>query len=278
MIPKTIHYVWVGGNSLTPLADKCMESWKKYCPDYEFKKWDESNFDITINQYCKEAYNAGKYAFVSDYIRLFVLVNFGGVYMDTDVELIKQIDNFLVHQAFSGFESENAVPTGIMACEKGFTLFNEMLAEYNDRKYIMANGEQNVTSNVVYITKLLIEKGLQLNNCFQIIDGFALYPNDVFCPKDFSTHLIRITENSHSIHHFAGSWLPEEEYHYVSLTRRIYNFYGENIFSKTLVRLLFIMKIIKKQGFMEAVKFCQSKTKKKKIKKYARNFSYYTSL
>ena len=118
MIPKIIHYCWFGGNPLPPLALKCIESWKKYCPDYEIKIWDESNFDININKYATEAYEAKKWAFVSDVARLWVLYNYGGIYMDTDLEVIKPLDEFLYHKAFSGFEDEVNIPTGIIASEK----------------------------------------------------------------------------------------------------------------------------------------------------------------
>ena len=118
MIPKIIHYCWFGDKELPKLAKKCLASWKKYCPDYQIKCWNESNFDVNSNQYVKEAYENKKYAFVTDYVRLYALYNFGGVYMDTDVEVIKNIDDFLNCKGFSSFESTNLVPTGILASEK----------------------------------------------------------------------------------------------------------------------------------------------------------------
>ena len=123
MIPKTIHYIWFGGNPLPEDAKRCIDTWKKYCPDYEIKEWNESNFDVAQNDYIKEAYEAKKWAFVSDYARLKVLVEYGGIYMDTDVEVLKPLDRFLSERAFSGFEDADAIPAGIMACEKGFELF-----------------------------------------------------------------------------------------------------------------------------------------------------------
>ena len=118
MIPKIIHYCWFGGKELPELAKKCIASWKKYCPDYEIIRWDESNFDLESCQYVKQAYQSKKYAFVTDYVRLYAMYTQGGVYMDTDVELTKNLDKFLDHQGFSGFESEAQIPTGIMAAEK----------------------------------------------------------------------------------------------------------------------------------------------------------------
>ena len=149
MIPKIIHYIWVGGKPLTPLAEKCIQSWKKNCPDYEIKRWDESTFDINQNQYCKEAYESKKWAFVSDYIRLKVLFEYGGIYMDTDVEVIKPLDEFLVHPAFSGFENNTQIPTGIMAAEKNNKWIENLLNDYNHRHFIKEDGSFDYTTNVL---------------------------------------------------------------------------------------------------------------------------------
>mgnify|MGYP003320684427 CR=1 FL=1 len=210
MIPKIIHYIWFGGKPLPKLAKKCIKSWKKYCPDYKIMRWDENNFDINMFQYTKEAYESKKWAFISDVVRLYVLVNYGGIYMDTDVEVIKPLDEFLRHKAFSGFEDSVHIPTGIMACEKGNPIFKELLGDYKGRAYILANGKTDTTTNVVTITNLCLKLGLEQNDNFQIINGFALYPHDWFCPKNCMTNQIELTENSHTIHHFAGSWLDKK--------------------------------------------------------------------
>jgi mannosyltransferase OCH1-like enzyme len=120
MIPKVVHYCWFGRGPMTSLAEKCLASWKKYLPEYELMLWDEDNFDINIVPYVKEAYESGKFAFVTDYVRLYVLFNFGGIYLDTDVEVLKSLDNMLYLPAFSGYESNkySSFPTGIMASEK----------------------------------------------------------------------------------------------------------------------------------------------------------------
>lgn len=206
MIPKIIHYCWFGRNPLTDLAQKCIASWKRYLPEYKIMEWNEDSFDITENQYVLEAYNSKKWAFVTDYVRLKALVEYGGVYMDTDVEVIKPLESFLVHQAFSGFEDADSVPTGIMACEKGYQFFADLLRTYDNRHFILEDKSMDITTNTTYITNFCLSRGLKLNNQLQIIDGFALYPNDYFCPKDPDTNQIHITENTHTIHHFAGSW------------------------------------------------------------------------
>lgn len=211
MIPRKIHYIWFGGNPLPQEAKDCIASWKKYCPEYEIVRWDEANFDLGQNSYVEEAYRAKKWAFVSDYARLWILVNYGGVYMDTDVELLKPIDSMLNHRAFSGFESNNAIPTGIMGCEKGYTLFRELLDDYDGRHFLRKDGTFDLKTNVVAITSYCLKKGLVLNNSYQVIDGFALYPSDWFCPKSHETGAINCTGNTVAIHHFSGSWMDESE-------------------------------------------------------------------
>lgn len=208
MIPKVIHYIWFGGNPLTPLAEKCISSWREFCPDYEIVRWDESNFDDGGNRYFREAIEAKKWAFASDYARLKVLVENGGFYMDTDVEVLKPLDRFLSDEALSGFETESRVPTGLMACRDSFPLFARLLHDYDDRNFIKSNGQLDLTTNVTLITNACLEEGLVLNGEKQTVAGFTLYPKDWFCPKDHDTGRIELTENSHTIHHFDGSWLP----------------------------------------------------------------------
>lgn len=214
MIPKIIHYVWVGGKPLTPLAEKCIESWKKLCPDYEIKRWDESTFDLNENQYAKEAYESKKWAFVSDYIRVKVLYEYGGIYMDTDVEVIKSLDKFLKHPAFSGFETETFIPTGIMACEKGNLWMKTLLEYYNDRHFIFENGEMDLTTNVVSITENTkkLYPDMVLDGKFLELKDVVFYPKEYFCPIDYETKKCLKTKNTHTIHYFAGSWMPKKTF------------------------------------------------------------------
>ena len=208
MIPKIIHYCWFGRGQKPAQALMCIESWKKYLPEYELKEWNEDNFDINQNQYVREAYENRKFAFVTDYVRLYALYHDGGVYMDTDVEVIGSYDQFLHHNAFSGFETDGNVPTGMMAAEKGSVWAKELLDQYNDRKFVQEDGSLDYTSNTFVITKYMVGKGLVLNNKYQDFPGLCtLYPADYFCPKDHRTGKIKCTKNTICIHHFAGSWL-----------------------------------------------------------------------
>ena len=208
-IPKIIHYCWFGKAPLPEQAIKCIQSWQKHCPDYEIIQWSEENFDINSNQYVKGAYEAKKWAFVSDYVRLYALVEHGGVYMDTDCEIIKPIDCFLKLEAFSGFQQKNEVPTAIMGCSKNQPFFKELLNSYNDRTFLLDNGEYDFTTNVSTITNACAQYGLKFNNKKQTISGFTLYPTEYFCPLNWQTGKLKKTNNTYAIHWFAGSWVDE---------------------------------------------------------------------
>lgn len=208
MIPKKIHYCWFGRGEKSPQIKKYIESWHRFLPDYEFKEWNEDNFDINSNQYVKESYEARKFAFVTDYVRLFAIYSEGGVYMDTDVEVLGSYDPFLHHHAFSGFETDSNVLTGMMAAEKGSIWAKELLDGYKDRRFIKPDGSMDMTTNTSVTTHYMLGKGLVLNNKYQDFPGLCtMYPAEYFCPKDHRTGKIHCTSKSVCIHHFAGSWL-----------------------------------------------------------------------
>lgn len=211
-IPKIIHYIWVGGNKKPASVEAYIESWKKYCPDYLIVEWNEKNYDIAANRYAREAYQSKKWAFVTDYMRLDVLDRFGGVYMDSDVEVLKPLDRFLDEPAFTSFETgdpdQTLMPTGMMAACAGNAWVRYLKTYYdNDRPFILSDGSFDLNANTVTITRMTREKyGIKMDNTLQRTADFVIYPSDYFCPKSWSTGKITLTKNSHTIHHFAGSW------------------------------------------------------------------------
>lgn len=230
MIPKTIHYCWFGRGEKPKLAQKCIASWKKFCPDYEIIEWNEDNFDVHKNCYTEEAYNSKKYAFVTDFVRLYVLYNYGGIYMDTDVELLKPLDSFLRYEAFSGFESAQFVPTGLMAAKEGVPIIGELLDYYNDKHFVKQNGELDLTTNCVSITQIMCKHGLKLNGQFQTVNGFTLFPQEYFCPFINETGELKKTEKTVAIHWFNKSWLPLSTRIRSRITRVFHRFFGVDCF------------------------------------------------
>jgi hypothetical protein len=209
IIPKKIHYCWFGRGDMPKLALKCIESWKRILPDYQIKRWDENNFDININEYVRQAYRAKKYAFVTDYVRLYALYSEGGIYMDTDVEVLKSLDKFLHHEVFTGFESSDKIQTGLIGAKPQNSWIKENLLVYENKGFIKADGSYDMKTNVILITEMSKKMGFKKGNEFQIFgDGVAIYPTEYFCPIDYRTNELNLTNNTYAIHHFAGSWLP----------------------------------------------------------------------
>ena len=249
MIPKIIHYCWFGRNPLPPLAVRCIESWRRYCPDYEIKEWNEDNFNLNYNDYVKEAYEAKKWAFITDVVRLHALFTEGGIYMDTDVEVLKPLDNLLRYEAVSGFETETRIPTGLMACREGHPLFGELLHEYDGLHFKRPDGSLDLTTNVTRITNTCSKYGFVPNNTLQTVKSFTLLPKDYLCPKDSQTKVINITPNTLTIHHFDGSWVSEED-KYASVLNRKLLFIPKNVRGY----MAKFMAIAKYQGIIIALK------------------------
>ena len=176
MIEKTIHYCWFGGKPKPKSAIKCINSWKKYCPDYKIVEWNENTFDLNSNAYVKEAYENKKWAFITDYVRLFAIYNFGGIYMDTDVEVLKPLDQFLDCDGFTGFESERNMVTGIMAGAKGSKMYKVLLDYYQDKHFVNPDGSLDLTTNTETITKIFLEKGFVQNNQLFGRKCYVFYP------------------------------------------------------------------------------------------------------
>lgn len=208
VIPQVIHCCWFGGKPLTPLAQKCIESWNNHLPEYPIITWNEKTFDVDSVPFTQEAYSCKKYAFVSDYVRLWALYHYGGIYMDTDVEVISDLDKFMNFQAFSGFEQKNYMPTGIMAAVPHHPWIHCMLEHYRGRSFFNPDGTMDLKPNVIFMTELAEKEfGLKRGNELQILkDDVHIFPNDYFCPMVWETREIKLTPNTHTIHHFAYSW------------------------------------------------------------------------
>jgi mannosyltransferase OCH1-like enzyme len=210
MIPKQIHYCWFGGNPLPDSAKKCIESWKKFCSDYEIIEWNESNFDVNCCEYVHEAYEAKKWAFVSDVARLYIVAEHGGIYLDTDVELIKPLDSLLKYNGFMGFEEKQYVALGLgFGAIKGNPLVCELAESYRSLSFIREDGSYNLKPIPHYTTEIMEKHGLQTNGKFQMIDGVAVFPKEYFCPFDYNTGKMNITPNTYSIHWYDASWYDE---------------------------------------------------------------------
>lgn len=234
MIPKVIHYCWFGGNPLPKSAQKCIASWRKYLPDYEIKEWNESNFDVNIIPYTAEAYKAKKYAFVSDYARFWILYKYGGLYFDTDVEVIKNMDNIIVKGPFMGCEKRNincltkspAIAPGLgLGVTPGFPLYKDLLNIY-DKKHLFSRLGKIEETIVGITTRLLEERGLEQDNegIWHCLD-LNIYPEEYFCPKNYYTGELVITPNTCSIHHYTATWHKNTKTFLEKLKNRLHLMY-----------------------------------------------------
>lgn len=219
-IPKTIHYCWFGGNPLGPDEMACIESWKKYLPGYEIKLWNENNWDVDCCDYVREAYSAKKWAFVSDYARLDIINRYGGIYFDTDVEVVNAIDDILEHGPFLGMETmglDGGLGTvnpglGFASCPND-PLLDEVLAEYAGEHFIKSDGSYNEKTIVDRTTEIVNRCARIFPDGFWHANGFTVYPVEYFNPKDYLTGSIVLTDNTRCIHHFSMSWFtPRRKY------------------------------------------------------------------
>jgi mannosyltransferase OCH1-like enzyme len=212
-------------------------------PDFELVLWNEASFDVHAVPFTKEAYESKKYAFVSDYVRLFALASQGGIYLDTDVEIIKPLDEFIKYQAFGSFETPSVVQTGVVGSVPNGTLINNMFSYYQDRKFISADGIMNQTPNSKILTDILLVEGLILNNMHQSLPSFELFPTEYFCPINQATQEIVVTKNTYCIHYLSGSWLSKKD----RLSRALKVFLG-TVFGYNIVNNFrsFYIKVVKR--------------------------------
>ncbi len=210
VIPKKIHYMWLGKKPLPDNLQKCINSWKKYCPDYEIIQWDESNYDISKNDYMKQAYETGSYGFVPDYARLDILYEHGGIYMDTDVEVVRSLDDLLYQQAFCGVEKWQTMNFGgCSGAVKGHEAIRQFLDCRKNLSFLYEDGSQNRTTCGFYDTNVAIRNGYIINGKTQNIMGMNIYAFDYFHPYDYMSGQTVQTRNTYTIHRFNGGWLDE---------------------------------------------------------------------
>ncbi|MBD5232777.1 MAG: glycosyl transferase [Bacteroidales bacterium] len=240
MIPKKIHYCWFGRNPLPESAQKCIASWRKYLPDYEIIEWNEDNFDVNSIPYTTQAYEAKKYAFVSDYARFKILYEHGGLYFDTDVEVIKPMDDIIAAGSFMGFEINpggkrpfGAIAAGLgMGADRELPLYKKILDYYKTLNFIQPDGSYNYTDAVVNITtREFIKAGLEDKPGIQRIENITIYPDDYFNPFDDITGKLRKTHNTHTIHWFSKTWLNENPWR-TRISRLFHRLFGVNTVSR----------------------------------------------
>ncbi|MBR6261907.1 MAG: glycosyl transferase [Prevotella sp.] len=230
---KTIHYCWFGRNPLPASAKKCIESWRRHFPGYEVREWNEDNFDVNIIPYTRDAYAAGKYAFVSDYARFWILYHHGGLYFDTDVEVIRPMYDLIANGSFMGFEKDDVkhaekapvIAPGLgLYAELGNSVYAEILSHFEQMSFYLPDGTFNSYTMIPMVTELFQEKGLVLRDEQQTVAGITIYPNDYFNPFDDITGVLRKTPNTRSIHWYAKSWIDNNKpwlVHFKRLVRRV---------------------------------------------------------
>ncbi len=230
-IPHKIHYCWFGGNPLPTLALRCIASWRKFLPDYEIICWNESNLDIRgCCEYVQEAYESRKWAFVSDYARFKILYEQGGVYFDTDVEVIQSVDDIIEKGPFMGLEKSSnqeniSVNPGLgIAANPGLKIYKEILETYQKRHFLQRDGSLDLTTVVTSTTTLLKKYGLKNQFGIQYVGGIYIYPAAYFCPIDSATHFCSLSPETRTIHHFSASWWGEQEKYIFSLRLKLYRF------------------------------------------------------
>jgi len=207
MIPKKIHYIWYGKKEEPEILKSCLESWKKVCPSYEIIRWDESNFDVGISVFTRRAREFGKYAYLADYARMWIIYTHGGIYLDVDIELIKPFNKLLEYEAFFSFQDHKRINLGNGFGAKKENVFLLRLMQFYDNSISRSiHADYSITSPEVD-TPFFVKNGLVNNNKLQIIDNCIFLPNDYMSPKSFYSKRIYLTSNTISIHHFDGTWV-----------------------------------------------------------------------
>lgn len=208
MIPKIIHYCWFGPNEKPEIVRKCIKSWEKFCPDYEIREWNEKNYDISkAPLYVRQAYEAKKWAFITDYARLEIVYNHGGIYLDTDVELVRSLDDFLQYDAFFTFDCDASIATGLgFGCRKQAEILVDLMADYQTIPFLLDDGRYDRTPCPERNMRVFLRHGLKQEDTFQMIGNIAFFPSEYFSPMSFHDMVLRQTENTVAIHWYAATW------------------------------------------------------------------------
>ncbi len=229
MIPKKIHYCWFGRGDKSSKMQKCMESWKNICSEYEIIEWNEDNFDIHLNKYTEMCYEQKKYAFLSDYVRLLIIYEHGGIYLDTDVEVIRSLDELLNNKAYFGFEDNEHVNTGVgFGAEARNEVVKSMINEYDE----LLEGEHGTIGCPILNTKALLEYGLVLNGKIQNLKHCIVYSSDYFNPYDDATGKLNCNDNTYSIHWYAKSWMDKKTVLRSKISKPLHRLFGKNFFNR----------------------------------------------
>lgn len=259
MIPKKIHYCWFGGKPIPEEYKKNIESWKKYNPDYEIIRWDESNYDYKKNRFIEEAYSEKKWAFVTDYARLDIIYMHGGIYLDTDVEVLKSFDDLLVNEAFMGLETGNYVNTGVgfgaVKGQKGIKLNKEY---YENKSIYDAKGKLNLINCPIVTTDILKEHGAKIDGNIESVLGITIYPIEYFCPMDYLTGIVSVTKNSYSIHKYSMSWASKWDKKKIMFEGKVSKFIGKKLASFVSKILFFPFKFfnrLQNDGFRKTINY-----------------------
>lgn len=211
LIPKKINYCWFSGKEMPDYLKRCVETWHRHCPDYEIVRWDEHNYDVNSNRYMRQAYESEKWGFVPDIARLDILYQYGGIYLDTDVELLKSLDELLCLPGFAGVEKWGNINLGgCSGCVAGHPVIKKILDFRINEPFVYPDGTLNTTTCGYYETKPLMELGFKPNNTVQQIQDFTVFSSDYFQPYDYMSGKVSLTQNTFSIHHFNGGWLDKE--------------------------------------------------------------------
>ena len=261
MIPKKIHYCWFGGNPLPELAQKCIASWKEFCPDYAIIEWNESNYDVSKNKYMYDAYQCKKFSFVSDYARLDIIYTHGGIYLDTDVEIIKPFDDLLELDGFCGIEKGSEyIALGLgFGASKGNQTIKLLLDEYENLEFLV-NGKMDLTPIPKITTKTLIDNGYKFQEENHSFGEMSIFKSEFFSPRGIVSEEINITENTYSVHHYDASWYSESQRYALNLRRKL-----SRVFPKKIAgRLSWFIAQCKFDGFFVAIKNTLERVRGKK--------------